>query len=110
MLLDLIGSMKRGETFSVDIELTNADDEAVVLDVTTNEMTAEIRREKGALLAIGTVTETATPGTYNVSYSGSTGAWPLEIIRTDIRAVVDSVIIKSKPTTAIKVERDETRE
>lgn len=109
--VEIVGTMKRGETFSVDITLKNKDGSAAIFDVVTSPPTvsAEIRRKNGALLATGTVATTTTPGTYRVSYAGSTSAWPLEAIYTDIRAVISGKVVKSKPSTGVNVIRDETR-
>ena len=109
--IEIIGTMKRGETFAVDIALKNKEGGAVTLDLTASPsvVSAEIRRKNGALLATATVSETATIGTYRVSYDGSTANWPLEVIYTDIRAVIDGKIVKSKPSTGVNVIRDETR-
>lgn len=109
--VEIIGTMKRGETFAVDIALTNKDGSPATLDLSTSPATvsAEIRRKNGALLATGTVSATTTVGTYRVSYSGSTAGWPLEAIYTDIRAVIDGNVVKSKPSTGVNVIRDETR-
>jgi hypothetical protein len=61
-------------------------------------------------LAQATVTKTDVLGQYRVRYNGSTGSWPLGQVRTDIRAVVGGDVIKSKPTAAVSIIRDETRE
>lgn len=102
--------LKRGETFSVDIPLVGDDNQPLPLDIEANQVTAEIRRANDAFLATATVETTDTAGTYRVKYTGSTKGWPLEVIRTDIRAVIDGQVRKSKPTTAVKIIRDETRE
>lgn len=109
--VEIIGTMKRGETFAVDIALTDKDGDPVTLNLTASPpiVSAEIRRKNGALLATGTVSATSTAGTYKVSYAGSTAAWPLEAIYTDIRAVIDGSVVKSKPSTGVNVIRDETR-
>lgn len=109
--VEIIGTMKRGETFAVDIALKDKAGAAVTLDLSASPavVSAEIRRKNGALLATGTVTATSTVGTYQVSYSGSTAAWPLEAIYTDIRAVISGKVVKSKPSTGVNVIRDETR-
>lgn len=102
--------LKRGETFEVDIPLVNDADQPVDLDLVTNQVSAVIRQPNGVILATATVTKTDTLGTYKVAYSGSTKNWPLEVVRTDIRAVIDGKIRKSKPTTAVKIILDETPE
>lgn len=102
--------LKRGETFKVDIPLVNDANEPLDLDLVANHVSATIRQQNGVILATGTVTKTTTTGTYKVSYVGSTKDWPLEIVRTDIRAVIDGKIRKSKPTTAVKIIHDETPE
>jgi len=105
----IIGELKRGETFSVNILLKNAFGEPLDLDVASNSLTAEIRKESGDTLVTATVTKTAELGVYKVSYSGSTSSWPLEIVYTDIRAVIGGDVVKSKPTVGVSIVRDETR-
>lgn len=109
--VEIIGTMKRGETFAVDITLKNKDGSAAIFDPAASPQiaSAEIRRQNGAFLATGTVSTTAVAGTYRVSYSGSTAAWPLEHVYTDIRVIINGSVVKSKPSTGVSVIRDETR-
>jgi len=105
----IVGTLKRGETYSVDIALANSSGEPVVLDLDVDEVSAQIRREDGTFLANATVADTVTAGTYIVSFAGSTQNWPLETVYTDIRAVVGSKVVKSKPSIGVTIIRDETR-
>lgn len=57
--IQVAGTMKRGETFAVDIALTNKDGTPATLDLSASPavVSSEIRRKNNAVLATATVSE-----------------------------------------------------
>ena len=100
--------IKQGSTFILTFTLSAADGEP--LAPPAGDLRIELRTAADSSpVAVLDITETATASTYEASYSGSTEAWPIGVLFSDIRATIDGDIRYSN-TLAVSVVKSYTQE
>lgn len=92
------GFLKRGSTLEIEVPLVDNQDppQPVPLDITTNQVTAELRTAAGKKLCdlVPSVIDIAN-GLYKLTCAVDTSNFPAELLYTDMRAVVNSKVVSS---------------
>jgi hypothetical protein len=98
--------LKRGDTFSFFVTLTDEDDNPIILDV--NDMLCQIRQfPRRELIDTFTITTTDISGQYRFSVNDTT-TYPIDVLYADIEFTIDNEI-KSSDTFKINVVEDVSR-
>ena len=98
--------LKRGDTFALNADITNADGE--VVNYLASQIKSQIRTKNDILVASLTVQSTETPGRY-VLMAAETSTWPIGVLEMDIE-VNNGEAIMSSPTIEVPVIKDITRD
>lgn len=95
-------SLKRGDTFSINLQFEDAAHVAVQPDT----VSCHLRDSELALIEVLTLTPTGETGEYTLS-SPDTTAWPVEDLQMDLEVVVNGIIVSSS-TQTVRVKQDIT--
>lgn len=95
--------IKRGDSFAFYANFKDSDGAPISYE----NIKCQIRKRDGTLLEDMTIATTETAGRYLFS-AGSTDAWPIGILESDIEVVVGEKTISSE-TFRIEVVKDITR-
>ena len=98
-------TFKRGDTFSYFIDLTDAENSPLVLQV--EDIKCQIRTKSGSLIDTLIIETTATNGKYLVSASDTT-FYPVGTQEMDLK-INENGIVASTETIEVVVEKDVTK-
>lgn len=106
-MADATFSLKQGATFRLSGTATQ--DSGAVFDLTGATLSAKLRDASEAEVATLTATVvSASGGTFTLT-AASTAAWPLGLLRGDIKIVASGGSITFSETFTVRVERPVTR-
>lgn len=100
-----LNSFKRGDTFALNADITDADGNPV--EYLPTQIRAQVRQKNDLLVDTLAVDASGTLGRY-VLMAADTSEWPIGVLEMDIE-VDNGVAIMSSPTIEIPVIRDITR-
>lgn len=96
---------KRGDTFILNLQLSNELDQPMVY--TLSEMKSQIRKKNNSLVSTATIQLTGEEGVYNISVS-DTSHWPIEELYMDVKVTHNNIIFSTE-TIIIPVIKDVTQ-
>lgn len=98
-------NFKRGDSFSYYIELTDAENLPLILDV--SNIKSQIRNQSNILIDTLTIETTATNGKYLIS-ALDTSQYPIGLAYMDLK-IRENGVFTSTETIEVTVEKDVTR-
>jgi hypothetical protein len=99
-------TIKRGDTYHIDVAVTEADGTTPV-DLTDWTVRSHVRRRDALIAELDFTAVDLAAGEYSLSYDDTT-EWPLGRLSTDIEYTDSTGIIRSTETYIISVIRDVT--